>query len=207
VTGQRRPTSDVLIEMVAAAIWWAIRQATGVLVAIVALFALPSPWGTTVAVVAIGGWIYWRWVRHYLAHRKLCQVHGVDRAGTMRRIKQTWGVTMRGCGLAQPLESHADGLFGRRVKVEDADDPATWLVPALLTLDSDPLGVAVEVEILIGQETATFASRKVAIAHAWGVREVRVSGAPHEPVRLVAVLFTPLDESRDVAPPIEGWNF
>ncbi|PZF81592.1 FtsK/SpoIIIE domain-containing protein [Jiangella anatolica] len=100
------------------------------------------------------GWVVWRLAHPESAERVAAQVRGRWR---YRRIyRKHWPAVAAGCGLT------VAGSFGRQV------------APELIGVTAHPAADAVRVRLLAGQSPADYADRADALAHAFGVTQVRV---------------------------------
>lgn len=111
--------------------------------------------GLVLAVVLpLIGWVVWRLAHPESAEQVAAYVRGRWRS---RRIyRKHWPTVAAGCGLT------VAGPFGRQI------------APELIRVTAHPTADAVTVRLLAGQAPADYADRADALAHAFGVTQVRV---------------------------------
>jgi S-DNA-T family DNA segregation ATPase FtsK/SpoIIIE len=123
------------------------------------------------------GWVVWRLAHPESAERVAALVRGRWR---YRRIyRKHWPTVAAGCGLT------VAGSFGRQV------------APELVRVTGHPAADAVVVRLFAGQSPADYADRADALAHAFGVTQVRVRS---DQPGTVTLLFSTGDMLTDPIP-------
>lgn len=127
----------------------------------------------------------------------------------MMHISTTWPDLVHRVRLAQPrLTLDGRGLMAFIIKPDRTNEKirrdaygtrSEFETPRLRRMTADPLGVRVDVELLHGQDVASYERVAEALAAAWRVREVRVAAGAPGIVTLLAVIFDPLAQGREVA--------
>ncbi|WP_053202940.1 FtsK/SpoIIIE domain-containing protein [Jiangella muralis] len=128
--------------------------------------------------VPMVGWVVWRLAHPESAERVAARVRGRWR---YRRIyRKHWPTVAAGCGLTVVA-----GPFGRQV------------APELIGVTAHPAADAVHVRMFAGQSPADYADRADALAHAFGVTQVRVRS---DQPGTVTLLFSTGDMLTDPIP-------
>lgn len=197
--------------------WWVVSIPLGSCLLMGILFPDAGLLGTVVwglvTYITIKKWRERRGSARQARVQRAEEFGSVEVLNLAEHYERTWPEVARRSGLCQRKETFGVGTVRAASEAMRTLSPTAKLdalrsgspfddldVPRIVGVRPSPLGIALDVELLAGQELRTYERASEVIGHQWGVESVRVSLLRPGVVTVVPVTQDPLGEVVEVTP-------